>query len=174
MHFFILCIIGNYAYILLGFFDIEEQCCCGGFEMKIAIASDHAGFEMKEFAKNFLQDSGYDVLDLGTNDCSSVDYPSFADKMVEAILGGKAEAGVLVCGTGIGISIRANRHKGIRAALLYSDEVAEMAKKHNNANVIVFGGRTMNKEDVARRIKIFFATEFEGGRHQKRIDMLDY
>ena len=97
--------------------------------MKIAIASDHAGFEMKEFVKNFLQDSGYDVLDLGTNDCSSVDYPSFADKMAEAILGGKAEAGVLVCGTGIGISIRANRHKGIRAALLYSDEVAEMAKK---------------------------------------------
>ena len=89
------------------------------------------------------------------------------------ILAQKADLGILVCGTGIGISIRANRHKGIRAALLYSDEVAEMAKKHNNANVIVFGGRTMTPEDVRKRIEIFLNTEFEGGRHQKRLDMLD-
>ena len=142
--------------------------------MKIAVASDHAGFEMKDFIAKTLSEKSYDVLDLGTSDCSSVDYPTFADKMAHCILEHQADLGILVCGTGIGISIRANRHKGIRAALLYSDEVAQMAKQHNNANVIVFGGRTMNKEDVARRIKIFFATEFEGGRHQKRIDMLDY
>ena len=110
---------------------------------------------------------------MGTYDCSSVDYPAYADKMAANILAQKADLGILVCGTGIGISIRANRHKGIRAALLYSDEVAEMAKKHNNANVIVFGGRTMTPEDVRKRIEIFLNTEFEGGRHQKRLDMLD-
>ncbi len=141
--------------------------------MKIAVASDHAGLEMKDFVCTFLKEEGYDVLDLGTNDCASVDYPAYADKMAANILARKADLGILICGTGIGISIRANRHKGIRAALLYSDEVAEMAKKHNNANVIVFGGRTMAKEDVAKRIGIFLNTEFEGGRHQKRLDMLD-
>ena len=141
--------------------------------MKIAIASDHAGLEMKNFIGDVLKQKKIEVLDLGTNDTTSVDYPLFADKLAEAVLNKEADLGVLVCGTGIGISIRANRHKGIRAALLYSDEVAEMVKKHNNANVIVFGGRTMNKDDVAKRIDIFLNTEFEGGRHQKRIDMLD-
>lgn len=141
--------------------------------MKIAIASDHAGLEMKNFIGAVLKEKGIDVLDLGTNSSKSVDYPVFADKLAEVILNNKAELGVLVCGTGIGISIRANRHKGIRAALLYSDEAAEMVKKHNNANVIVFGGRTMNKEDVVKRLDIFLNTQFEGGRHQNRIDMLD-
>lgn len=141
--------------------------------MKIAVASDHAGFEMKEFICRFLQNEGYQVLNLGTDDCSSVDYPTFADKEVKALLNGQADLGILVCGTGIGISIRANRYKGIRAALLYSDEVAEMAKKHNNANILVFGGRTMSQDDVAKRIRLFLTTEFEGGRHQKRIDLLD-
>ncbi len=141
--------------------------------MKIAVASDHAGFEMKKFICDFLHDEGHQVLDLGTNDCSSVDYPVFADKEVNVLLNGQADLGVLVCGTGVGISIRANRYKGIRAALLYSDEVAEMAKKHNNANILVFGGRTMSQNDVARRIRLFLATEFEGNRHQKRIDLLD-
>lgn len=141
--------------------------------MKIALASDHAGLEMKDFILSYIKNKQIDVLDLGTNDTQSVDYPVFADKLCQAILDKQADLGVLVCGTGIGISIRANRYKGIRAALLYSDEVAEMTKKHNNANVIVFGGRTMNKEDVAKRIDIFLNTEFEGGRHQKRIDMLD-
>ncbi len=141
--------------------------------MKIAIASDHAGLEIKNFIGDVLKEKKIDVLDLGTNDTASVDYPLFADKVTDAVLHKVADLGVLVCGTGIGISIRANRHKGIRAALLYSDEVAEMVKKHNNANVIVFGGRTMSKEDVTKRINIFLNTEFEGGRHQKRIDMLD-
>ena len=113
--------------------------------MKIAVASDHAGFELKDFIAYSLSQKNFDVLDLGTSDCSSVDYPVFADKMAANILARKADLGILVCGTGIGISIRANRHKGIRAALLYSDEVAQMAKQHNNANVIVFGGRTMDK-----------------------------
>ncbi len=141
--------------------------------MKIAVASDHAGFEMKDFIAKTLSQKKIDVLDLGTSDCSSVDYPTFADKMAQCILAHQADLGILVCGTGIGISIRANRHKGIRAALLYSDEVAKMAKQHNNANVIVFGGRTMDKDDVLRRIDIFLNTQFEGGRHQRRIDLLD-
>lgn len=141
--------------------------------MKIAVASDHAGLEMKNFIRDFLATKNFEITDLGTKDCLSVDYPAYADKMAAQILSKKADLGVLVCGTGIGISIRANRHKGIRAALLYSDEAAEMAKKHNNANVIVFGGRTMNKEDVVKRIDLFLDAEFEGGRHQKRIDLLD-
>lgn len=141
--------------------------------MKIAIASDHAGFEMKNEICEFITKKGYTVVDLGTNTTESVDYPLFADKVAESILNKESDLGILVCGTGIGISIRANRYKGIRAALLYSNKVAEMTKKHNNANVIVFGGRTMNKEDIFNRIDIFLNTEFEGGRHQKRIDMLD-
>jgi len=141
--------------------------------MKIALASDHAGLLMKNQLKDFFQNKGFEVADLGTSDCQSVDYPVYADKVTDAILGKTADLGVLVCGTGIGISIRANRHKGIRAALLYSDEVAEMVKKHNNANVIVFGGRTMQFNEAAKRADIFLNTEFEGGRHQKRIDMLD-
>jgi ribose 5-phosphate isomerase B len=141
--------------------------------MKIAIASDHAGLEIKDKICEFVAKKGYEVMDFGTNSSESVDYPLFADKVAESILNKQADLGILVCGTGIGISIRANRHKGIRAALLYSDEVAEMTKKHNNANVIVFGGRTMDEKDIFKRIDIFLNTNFEGGRHQKRIDMLD-
>lgn len=141
--------------------------------MKIAVASDHAGFEMKEFIIQYLKNKNFEVIDLGTNSPDSVNYPDYADKMAAHILSKKADLGVLVCGTGVGISIRANRHKGIRAAVLYSDEVAEMAKKHNNANVMVFGGRTMAKEDVLHRIDVFLNTDFEGGRHQMRIDMMD-
>ena len=141
--------------------------------MKIAIASDHGGVDLKEIIYNFLKNKNFEVVDLGTNDTTSVDYPIFADKLADNILKKESDLGILVCGTGVGISIRANRHKGIRAALLYDDEVAVMAKKHNNANVIVFGGRTMNSNDVLKRIDIFLNTEFEGGRHQKRIDLLD-
>jgi ribose 5-phosphate isomerase B len=114
------------------------------------------------------------ILDLGTNNLESVDYPLYADKLVNSILNKESDFGILVCGTGIGISIKANRYKGIRAALLYDDNVALMTRKHNNANVMVFGGRTMNKDDVFNRIDIFLNTEFEGGRHQRRIDMLDF
>ncbi len=141
--------------------------------MKIAIASDHAGVDMKNFISIFLKNKNIDVVDLGCDGTQSVDYPLYADKMAHYINENPLDLGILVCGTGIGISIRANRHKGIRAALLYSDEVAEMVKKHNNANVMVFGGRTMSKEDIIRRIEIFLNTDFEGGRHQRRIDMLD-
>lgn len=141
--------------------------------MKFVVASDHAGVDMKDFIADFLKNKNFDVVDLGTNGTTSVDYPVYADKLANYILSNKDVLGILVCGTGVGISIRANRYKGIRAAILYSDEVAEMVKKHNNANVMVFGGRTMSKEDITRRIDIFLNTEYEGGRHQRRIDMLD-
>ena len=141
--------------------------------MKIAIASDHAGYEMKAAIEKYLKDKKIETVNLGTNSEVSVDYPLYADKVAAHILAKKADIGILVCGTGIGISIRANRHKGIRAALLYSDDVTLMARKHNDANVMVFGGRTMDIEDVCRRIDIFLTAQFEGGRHQNRIDLLD-
>ena len=142
--------------------------------MKIAIAADPGGFELKQSIIEYLSKKNVDILDLGTNNLESVDYPLYADKLANSILNKESDLGILVCGTGIGISIKANRYKGIRAALLYDDNVALMTRKHNDANVMVFGGRTMNKEDVFNRIDIFLNTEFEGGRHQNRIDMLDF
>ena len=141
--------------------------------MKIAIASDHGGFELKQNLINHYKNQGIILEDLGTNSTQSCDYPDFADKMAQVILSHNADLGILICGTGIGISIAANRHKGIRAALLYDDFTAEMAHKHNNANIIVFGGRTMKPEDVIKRIDIFLHTAYEGGRHQQRLDKLD-
>lgn len=141
--------------------------------MKIAIASDHGGFDLKERLKDYFAAKNILLDDLGTNSPDSVDYPDFAKKMARHILAQKADLGILICGTGVGISIAANRFKGIRAALLYSPFVAEMAKKHNNANVVVFGGRTMNFEDVVSNIEIFLNTSFEGGRHQNRINKID-
>ena len=141
--------------------------------MKISIASDHGGFDLKQKLIEYYQKQNIELENLGTNSADSVDYPDFGAKMARYILEKKADLGILICGTGIGISIAANRFKGIRAALLYSDFAAEMAKKHNDANIIAFGGRTMDFEDVVRRIDIFMKTEFEGGRHEKRIEKLD-
>lgn len=141
--------------------------------MKIAIAADHGGFALKQKLIEAFTPKGYQFDDLGTNSEESVDYPDYAEKVCRALLEHKADLGILVCGSGIGISIAANRHKGIRAALLYSDEVAALARKHNNANVAVFGGRTMAEDDVLRRMQIFLNTEFEGGRHIRRIEKLD-
>ena len=141
--------------------------------MKIAIASDHGGFEAKDALIKHFADKNINLINLGTDSTDSVDYPDYADKMAEYILNEKADLGILICGTGVGISIAANRHKGIRAALLYNEFVAKMAKQHNNANVLVFGGRTMPVDDVIKYIDTFLQTEYEGGRHQKRLDKLD-
>ena len=141
--------------------------------MKIAIASDHGGFEMKQALIEYFLKKGLVLQDLGTHDTCSVDYPDYADKMADCILSGRADLGILICGTGIGISIAANRHKGIRAALLYNKFVAAKAKEHNNANIIVFGGRTMSIPEVIEYCEIFLKSTYEGGRHQQRLDKMD-
>ena len=141
--------------------------------MNIAIASDHGGFEMKQALVKHFAEHGQKIIDLGTDSTNSVDYPDYADKMAEYILAKKADLGILICGTGVGISIAANRHKGIRAALLYNKFVAEKAKQHNNANIIVFCGRTMTVPEVIEYCNIFLNASFEGGRHQQRLDKLD-
>ena len=141
--------------------------------MKIVAAADHGGFEMKNQIVEDLRKQGFAVEDLGTNSADSVDYPDFAEKATAKVLAGQADLGILVCGTGIGISIAANRHKGIRAAILYDDYVAKVAREHNNANVLCFGGRTRSTEDVLRRIGIFLKAAYEGGRHDRRLCKLD-
>jgi len=141
--------------------------------MKIAIASDHGGFDLKQKLIARFANKNMPLEDLGTHSTESVDYPDFAKKISLHILQKKADLGILICGTGIGVSIGANRFKGIRAALVYSPLVADLAKRHNNANILVFGGRTMDFEDVVLCIETFLNATFEGGRHQRRIDKLD-
>ena len=138
--------------------------------MKVAIGADHGGFELKEYLKKSCQDKGIEIVDLGTYSAESCDYPLIADKVAAEIIRGGADFGVLICGTGIGISIAANRHKGIRAALLYNDAVAALAREHNDANIAVFGARTQDKADVVRYLDIFLNTPFSNGeRHCRRI-----
>ena len=142
--------------------------------MKLVVGSDHGGFDLKNDILTFLQSkSGIQFEDVGTYSSESVDYPDFADKVVQSILKGDADRGVLVCGTGIGISIKANRYKGIRAALVYDAFTAEMAKAHNNANILCFGGRTTSIDIVKLCLDTWMKTIYEGGRHQRRLDKLD-
>ena len=141
--------------------------------MNIAIASDHGGFELKGQLIEYYAKKGIVLQDLGTHSTESCDYPLIARKMTNAVLNREADLGILICGTGIGISIAANRVKGIRAALLYNAEVARLAKQHNNANIVVFGGRTQKFEDVVSYLDVFLNAEFEGGRHLRRIGELD-
>ena len=133
------------------------------------IASDHAGFEMKAIIGVRLKDLGFGVLDLGTNKTESVDYPDFAEAVALALLEGKASRGVLICGTGIGISIAANRHRHVRAALCHSATDARFARAHNDANVLALGARTIGIEIALDCLSMFIDTPFEGGRHQNRV-----
>ena len=138
----------------------------------IAVASDHAGFDLKELLKRDLQQAGHDVLDLGTNSTASVDYPDFGRAMGEAIASGRAGRGVLVCGTGIGISIAANRNPKVRTALVHDETSARLSREHNNANVVAFGQRLIGTETARAALKVFLNTEFEGGRHAGRVAKL--
>ena len=138
----------------------------------IAVASDHAGFDLKELLKQDLQAAGYAVLDLGTNSTASVDYPDFGKAMGEAIGSGKAEKGVLVCGSGIGISIAANRNPKVRAVLAHDATSARLAREHNDANVVAFGARLIGTEVAREALKVFLKTPFEGGRHANRVAKL--
>lgn len=135
----------------------------------IAIASDHAGYALKTVLAEQLETMGYAVLDLGTDGPDSVDYPDFADKLADAIAGGEAERGVLVCGSGIGISIAANRNRAVRAAPCHDETSARLARRHNDANVLALGARLIGEETARGCLEAFLETEFEGGRHQRRV-----
>ena len=141
--------------------------------MLIAIASDHGGFQLKETIRKYLAERGEKVVDLGTSSEESVDYPIYGKACGEAVASGKAERGIVVCGTGIGISIAANKVKGIRCGLCTSVEMAKLTRQHNNANILALGGRTTDPELALQIVDTFLDTEFEGGRHKRRTDMLD-
>ena len=141
--------------------------------MLIAIASDHGGFALKETIKEYLRERGDKIVDLGTTSEESVDYPIYGKACGEAVASGKAERGIVICGTGIGISIAANKVKGVRCGLCTSVEMAELTRQHNNANVLALGGRITEPELALEMVKTFLDTEFEGGRHKRRTDMLD-
>lgn len=140
--------------------------------MKIAVASDHAGFNYKKELSAYLKELGHQVLDFGTFSEESVDYPDYAFPAAEAVAGGIADFGILICGTGIGMAITANKIVGIRAANCTSTEMAEMARRHNNANVLTLGARITDIEIAKKIIKVFLDSEFEGGRHMIRIEKI--
>lgn len=140
---------------------------------KIAFASDHAGFPLKQELKNFIQDLGHEVTDLGAASEESVDYPDFGFAIGDALTGEKADVGIIVCGTGIGISIAANRNPAVRAALCHDGLTARMAREHNDANVLALGARVIGIETAKDCVVAFLTTEFEGGRHARRVAKLD-
>ena len=138
----------------------------------IAIASDHAGFELKAQLKQELAAMGFEPLDLGPDSTASVDYPDFANRLAEALKDRKAARGVLICGTGIGISMAANRHRHIRAGLVHDVTSARLTRQHNNANVLCLGARLIGADVAKDCLKVFLTTDFEGGRHENRVAKL--
>jgi ribose 5-phosphate isomerase B len=138
----------------------------------VAVAADHAGFPLKETLKGDLAARGFNILDLGTDGPASVDYPDFANRMADALKRGAVARGVVVCGTGIGISIAANRHKHVRAALCSDATAARLARQHNDANVLALGARLIGEEVARECLKVFLETPFEGGRHASRVAKL--
>ena len=140
--------------------------------MKVVIGSDHGGFELKEVLKKHLTEKGFDVTDVGCFDTSSVDYPDIAENACEKVVSGECDWGVLVCGTGIGISIAANKVRGIRCALVSNEYSAEMTRRHNNANMLALGGRVTGPDLAKNILNAYISAEFEGGRHQSRIDKI--
>ena len=141
--------------------------------MKVVVGSDHAGFELKEQIKAVLVEKGYAVIDVGTESPASVDYPDFGIKAATLVGRGEADRGVLVCGTGIGMSVVANKVKGVRAALISDLYTAIQSRKHLDANILVLGGRVIGKDLAAEITRVWLDTPFEGGRHQKRIEKIE-
>ena len=140
--------------------------------MKIAIGSDHGGFSVKEIAKPHLEKLGYEVIDFGTNTPDSCHYPIYAEKVARAVASGEADKGILICGTGIGMSIAANKIPGIRAAAVSDCFTAKATRQHNDSNILCLGERTVGPGLALMLMETFLATEFEGGRHQTRVDMI--
>jgi len=140
---------------------------------RVALASDHGGFGLKTEIKNYLTSKGYEIIDLGTDSEASVDYPDFGAAAAKAVLDKKADCAIIMCGSGIGISISANKFKGIRCALCFDTYTAKMCRMHNDANIMALGGRITTIERAVDMVDLFLNTEFEGGRHQRRIDKID-
>jgi ribose 5-phosphate isomerase B len=141
--------------------------------MKLALASDHGGFLLKEQIKSHLEKSEIELIDLGTDSEQSVDYAVYGRACGEIVASGQADMGIVFCGTGIGISIAANKVKGIRCALVTNVFMAEMSRRHNDANILALGGRVLDPIEAIAIVDVWLSTEFDGGRHQHRIDILD-
>ncbi len=138
--------------------------------MKVAIGSDHAGYELKQAVGPILREAGHEVVDVGTDSEDSVDYPVYASRAAQLVAGGEAERAVIVCGSGVGVSIAANKIEGIRAVNAHDPDEAEMSRRHNDANVLTLAGRRLPPAEAAPIVERFLATEFEGGRHQRRVE----
>lgn len=141
--------------------------------MKIALGADHAGFFLKESLRRELEAAGHEVADFGAFAPDSSDYPDYAHKVAAAVAEGRHERGILVCSTGVGMSISANRHKGVRAALAYNSDVVELTRRHNDANVLALAAKYANPAQAREWVKIFLETPFDGGRHQRRVKKVD-
>jgi ribose 5-phosphate isomerase B len=139
----------------------------------IVIASDHAGVDLKAEIVALVSEAGHEIRDLGPADTSSVDYPDYAHAVATAVVAGEAERGILICGTGIGMSLAANRHPRVRAALCHDAFTAEMARRHNDANVLCIGARSTGPGVAGQMVRIFLDTAFEGGRHQRRVEKIE-
>lgn len=141
--------------------------------MKIALGADHAGFPLKEHLRRELEAAGHEVEDFGTYSPESTDYPDYAHKVAAAVATGKCERGVLVCFTGVGMSIAANRRRGVRAALVYNSDVAELVRRHNDANVLALGAKYASPAQARQWLRIFLETPFDGGRHERRVGKME-
>ncbi|MBQ2878676.1 MAG: ribose 5-phosphate isomerase B [Bacteroidaceae bacterium] len=138
----------------------------------IGLASDHAGYPLKEHIKEWLTANGYEYKDFGTSSTDSCDYPQFGHALATAVENGECHTGIAICGTGNGINMSVNHHQGIRGALCWMPEIAELARQHNDANILVMPGRFIDNDTAKKCVKTFLETEFEGGRHQRRIDAI--
>ena len=141
--------------------------------MKIAAGADHAGFGLKDAVVKHLRSRGHQVVDFGAESDAAVDYPIYAHIAADAVQSGEAERGLLVCGTGIGMCIAANRHHGVRAAVCHTPYLAEMSRRHNNANVLCLAGRLLSVDEALAIVEVWLATPFEGGRHERRAELID-
>ena len=140
---------------------------------RIPIAADHAGFEMKEKLVGFLRQLGYEPDDLGARTSDPSDYPDYAHPVAHAVSSGQAKRGVLLCGSGIGMDIVANRHPHVRAALAWNSEIAQLSRRHNDSNILVLPSRFMSEEEAERSLRAWLETDFEGGRHERRVEKID-
>jgi ribose 5-phosphate isomerase B len=141
--------------------------------MKIALAADHAGFEDKEKLKKTLDEMGIAYDDMGTDSCDSVDYPDYARKVGEAVADGEYDRGLLLCGSGTGMAIAANKVPGIRAAVAWNEDIAKLSRQHNDANVLSIPARFISQDEVNRIVKAWFSADFEGGRHERRVEKIE-